>query len=238
MPVFFNENVARGLPANAPFQVGVSDADNGGSPEKNFTLPWYLEPEATYEEYQCWVDYELDSGIVVHPYLPQSAQPYDTLATADVTDIGFAARTDGPNLKSLGNFSDVAQRMANSKYRFCLRGYCVRVGWVPCVPGLKYIGVGGSKVAVVPDDERPQRVKGPVIIGNNMGIPAYFLGWRLWYTVLTPPKGDVRAPTNLAQRIGQTKPPTAIQVPVSLPDGNASRSEPPQVRDLQNPLLK
>ncbi len=231
MPVFRNENAVLGLSPTLPYQVGVSDADNGTVPELNQSLPWYISPDLTYEVYECWVEYELDSGIVTHQTLPQSDQNPDTLAGGFVDDPELASRVGGPNLKSAGKFSYFTQRMASSRYRFCLRGYCKRVGWVPTVPGLRYIGVPGNYVPAVPDDREPQRVVGPIVVGNNSGIPVYMMAWKLWYTVATPPRLAPPAPTNFAEQIGQVVPPAGIAMPVSGSDFNAVRAAPPQARN-------
>jgi hypothetical protein len=234
MPVFLNENRVLGLSATSPYQVGVSDPDNGQVPELQLGLPYYIDPDLSYEIYQCWPEYELDSGIVTHQTLPQSHQPADTLGGGFVDDPGFSKIAGGVNLKSAGNFSYFTQRMASSCYRVCLRGYCRRVGLVPVVPVLRYVGTPGNYVPAIPDDREPQRVVGPLVVGNNSGIPVYMMAWKSWYTVAVPPKVAPPAPTNLSEAMGQVPPPAQAAAPVSGPDQFAQRAAPPQLNPFGN----
>lgn len=222
-----DENVAAGLSPTAKFQVGISNVDTAGiDVEKNWYLPYIVDPELSWLEYSCRIEAILDAGIVLHKILPQSDDPIDTLANGWVDDAAFAKIRDTENLKSKGDYEDFIQRMASSNYRFRVHGYGVRACYPVPVPGLRTV----AGIEAVPD--KRQWSRGNEIIANGGGIPIYFNRWELWYMLATPPKKNQPAPRNLAQQIGsdETLPP-GIAVPLSQPDYNAQTSGP-----LQNPV--
>lgn len=228
--LILSENIAQGN-NQSTFIIGKSDYDNlGNAPENGVLLPWLINPAVSWLDYQCWVVSKLDAGIAIHRVLPQQAQKIDQLASGEVFDPAFPNIKDGgPNLQSFGSFTDIKQRMANSRYRFCLTGFAERAGYSIPFPSLKSV----AGVPVVPDDKDPQTTVGPYIAHNNSGIPIYYAGWRFWYTVLTPPQTTLAAPPNLAEFATQTATlPQGIQAPVSVPDQFAVQALP----QLLNPI--
>jgi hypothetical protein len=225
--VFLNENVAQNVGnATSAFQVGVTDVDTGAQPEIGLGAPWLFDPEVSFMDRYDWIEVELDSGIVVHRPLPQSAQDFDTLGQGDIYNKDFAGQTDtnGPNFKSNGTYTNLVQRMAASRYRFCLKGWCLRAGYQPCIPTLLEI----AGVPAIPDDDPPQKVVGPIIVGNNSGIPIYYAAWALWYTTAVPPVQVQLPPPSLAQHIAaDDELPDRIQIPVSTRDQNSTQNKPP-----------
>ncbi len=223
MAVFVNENVADGLAPKARFQAGISDADSFGQPEKGVQFPWPVNKQFTYINSQCWVENYLDSGIVVHRPLPQNPYEADQLGTVNAYDKDFTKSADGVNLNSNGRFYGVVQRMADSRYRFCLRGWSLRVGYLPTFPVLKF--VGGQQV--VTDDQIPQKVVGPIIVSNNSGIPVYFASWAFWYTLADAPSGTLDPVPNVSEHISASDPlPNGIQLPMTHPDQQARATQP------------
>ncbi len=221
---FLNENVAAGLAANAGFQVGVSDKDLAQHPERGVLLPWLFDPAVSWLDMVPELICYLDSGMVVHWPLPQYDTPADSLGVQDVFARKFGYRTDGVNLESASRDQGVVQRMAVSKYRFCLRGWARRVGYQIPIP--KLVTVGGSPA--IPDDEQPQRAAN-VILGNWCGIPIWFARWELWYTVAVPPTAAQDPPPNLAQHMSaETGLVKGAQSPVSVPDSTSVKTAPPQ----------
>lgn len=231
--LFLDENIAQGYPSSGrlgpnDWQVGISDVDTGEVVEAGLKLPWCIDKEFSYLDYQCWIECELDSGIVVHRIVPQSVQGFDSLGSEDLSDTGIelANSAKGVNLTSQGNYTNIVQRMANSVYRFCLKGFGRRAGYQIPIPRL--VSIGG--VPAIPDDEKPQRASNR-IVANNFGIPIYMAVWELWYTTAVPPIKAQAPPPNLAQHIGaisEADLPTGLQVPISLKDANAVPAAPPQ----------
>ena len=228
---FKPERVAQKVRGN--YEPGISHTDNFRTPliGTQFSV---LDPEISWLDYQCWVECELDSGIVVHRPLPQrplrqrSGNPpvpdADSLGGVDVDNNGLhIGSTRSVNLKSKDDFQDVPQRMATSRYRFCLKGFAWRVGHLIPIPKLESV----AGVMAVPDDEKPQKAVCR-LVGGNSGVPLYFAMWELWYTVVRPPKKPQTPPANLAQHIRADAPlPNGIQVPIAGPDDNATRDTPP-----------
>jgi hypothetical protein len=216
------ENLAQGINSQS-FQAGINDVDSGSSPERGLLLPWVINPAISWLNHQCWIESELDAGAAIHRVLPQSTQIYDSLGGNDINSPNFATFKSGVNLLSKGSFTDISQRMANSRYRFCLKGWAIRAGYLIPIP--KMVSVAG--VPAIPDDSTPQRVIGPRLVTNNYGIPIYYAAWALWYTVIAPPKTAMVPPANLAEHITATESvPAGIQVPISQPDQNAMTTGP------------
>lgn len=222
--VFQNENLAAGLPQRSTYQVGVSDVDDGTRMEQGITLPWPSESKASYVYYDCWIECELDSGIVVHRQLPQYSTAADSLGVADMFNTGLETITkQGVNTISAGRFTDTTQRMAHSIYRFCLRGIALRIGYQVPIP--KLLTVGG--VTAIPDDEIKQKAYNK-IVGNYSGVPMWKAEWSQWYTVAAPPITQQLPPPNLAEHIRASDTlPAALQAPWSEPDDDAVPSAPP-----------
>jgi hypothetical protein len=213
---FQDENKAQGI-TGSQVQAGISNADDGRIIEKGITLPWLFNPRYSWMAYQCWIECHLDSGMVLHKPLPQSNPEPDTLASGFVSplDNDFESNVAGVNLKSTGNYTDVVQRMANSDYRFVLKGYGMRAGYQIPIPGLK--SVGG--VDAVPDERQFGQ---NTIVGNCSGIPIWYAEWDLWYFVNLPPTKAQVPPPNVALHIaGDQQLSPTIQAPYSQPDGNA-----------------
>ena len=208
------ENQAQGV-TGSTFQAGVNDLDNNQLIETGITLPWNTDPKTSWVYYELGLGCQLDSGIVLHKALPQSAQPIDTLASGNVMDPAFAAIVNGPNQVSGGSYTDVVQRMATSDYRFFLKGKALRVGYqIPC-PGLKTI----CGITAYPDQKQYYY---PYLVGNYGGVPLWYAEWELWYFLAGPPKTQQVPPPNIAQQItGSQVVPKAIQVPWSQSDQNA-----------------
>lgn len=214
-----DENEAQGVAggASARFQAGVNNVDNGLFFEQGITLPWAVNPEISWLEYNCWIETYLDAGMALHKPLPRKNPDPDTLGSFDVDDpAAMIASTLGVNLHSGGGYADVIQRCASSTYTFVLKGWAFRAGYKIPVPRL--VTVAG--VAAVPAERQWSR--GNMVIANMSGIPLYANAWELWYYVASPPDGDETVPANLAQHIrGDAVPPAAIVVPYSQPDTNA-----------------
>lgn len=208
MAMFLSENVAQGIGGgdSASFQVGVSDFDNGGtSPEAGLTIPYTIDPEYTFLAYSAWLECYADSGIVVHRPLPQNKYPFDTLGNSDLNlKSGLDSIIgNGPNLSSQGNWTDVVQRMANTVVKICLKGYAYRVAYQPVFPFLVSVTSPPlPPLKAIPDDSIPQHTIGPVVIGNNSGVPVYYAAWAFWYTVTglpnAPSQGRITPPPNYA----------------------------------------
>jgi hypothetical protein len=230
MGLFLPENVAQGV-ISANFEAGIDDVDNINVPEADVESPWLIDKDVSWLDGEWWTETTLDSGMVVHKLLPQSAQNADTLSSGDIDASGFSIKTDGINFKSAGNFTDIVQRMATSTYRICLKGWARRAGYQVPIPGLRTRG----GVLLVPDDDLPQKVVGPCIIANNYGIPVWYARWELWYTLATPPVKAQIPPPNFAQHISATTDLLkGIQVPITAPDAQSVRSGP----DLTNPIRR
>ena len=218
---FINENIAKGLPKNAPFQAGRSDVDPGQILEKGLTLPWVINPRYSFEAYVMWLECYLDAGLVVHKSLPQVAQPFDTLASGQATDTNLDNNILGVNLISQGSFTDTLQRMATSEYQFVLKGYATRAGYQIPVPGLKTI----AGIPAYPG--KLQWSLGNPIVANYSGIPIFHNRWELWYVVTVPPKKAQLPLSNLGQHItASVVLPQGMQVPYSETDQNAVASAP------------
>jgi hypothetical protein len=224
MSIFQDENTLRGLSKTSPFQVGISDTDPGTAFEAGFLLPWVTDPSASLLGYQNELQCYLDSGIVLHKSLPQSAQPIDTLASSFLTDAKLDTNIKGVNLISLGQFTDSIQRMATSSFRFVIKGWGQRAGYQVPVPGIKTV----AGVPAYPD--QLQWSRGNVVIGNYSGVPIFFNQWELWYFVTIPPKTQQVPPPNLAQHIrADAQLPKGMQAPYSLPDQQAQTISLPRV---------
>ncbi len=202
--------------------TGVANEDQPKfQPEQQIHLPWIDKKEATFLEYQCWVEVRLDAGMALHKPLPQrttsGAIPPDTLASATLSplDTKLDERITGINTQSFGGYEDIIQKMATSDYLFMLRGYSVRAGYQTPVPGL--VSIAG--VPAIPAERQFAR---SVIIANFCGIPIFLTNWDLWYYVALPPKSDVLPPPNLAMHISaDQKLPKKLTVPISPPDSNS-----------------
>jgi hypothetical protein len=230
--IFQNENKVHGLQPNAAYQVGISDLDTlGNAPESGVNAGWLIDPDVSWLEYECWIECRLDSGVVTHRQLPQSVQSYDTLGQITVDDPLMAVNKNGINLKSKGKFTGLVQRMANSVYRFNLKGRALRMGYQIPIPSLKSV----AGVPAIPDDEDPQKAF-CMLWGNYSGVPVYLAQWSLWYTVSVPPTKPQDPPADLADHIAATDQlPQGIQVPVTVPDSQAVRAAPSNLQ-LQNPI--
>lgn len=211
---FQDENKAQG--ATGRTEVGKSNVDSGQLAELGVQLPWVKDPEYSYLVYDCWVECVLDPGIALHRPLPQSPSPIDTLASADVAVIASSLdTTHGVNHASQGRFTDIAQRMANSEYRFILHGFALRAGYKVPIPGLKSV----AGVPAIPD--YPQRAYNK-IVDNCSGIPLFLAEWELHYFVLLPPTSEQLPPPNIADHIRpDVKLPEGMNVPLSQVDQNA-----------------
>lgn len=224
---FQDANKESGIPADAPFRVGVSNVDQAGAVEKGFTLPWASDPLASWVYYDCSIRVVLDSGIVVHTPLPQSDPDSDTLASAVLTDPAMDTIVDlGVNLRSRDTYRDIKQRMAHSRYWFNLVGQALRIGYQIPIPSIR--SVGG--VPVVPHDSNPQRAHNRPVPGANFGgVVLWHAQWSLWYTTLVPPTTSTIPVADPSAHVPDFVPPADIQAPYSLGDENAQQAKPPGI---------
>lgn len=227
-PILTDENVAVGLPQTSPYKAGISNVDPGLAIEEGFKLPGITgQANGTFVMYQCWIENLLDAGIAIHRTLPQGEYAPDQLGTTFVDDPKADMATKGINIVSGGRFTHVAQRMADSVYRFALRGYGVRYGYQVPIPKLRTVG----GVEAIPD-ERQWCYNRPV--GAWGGIPIWQAEWDLHYVVIVPPTRQQVPPPNLADHIrGDAELPTQVQVPYSQPDSNSQPSAPGLPRQLR-----
>lgn len=246
--LFIDQNVTDKV-TSSQFLSGVNNIDPGNVIEQGFLLPYVFDPTASWMDWRCGFEIELDPGVVVHKILPQSQQAIDTLASQGfvVENIPtvqagtptspplkqagfgngqpFAATVAQANTVSAGDFADIAQRMSTSIYTFLMRGWAIRAGYKIPVPGLKYV----CGVPAVPI--KPQWVNDSEIVANYSGVPIYFAQWKLAYTVTVPPKKAQTPPPNIAEHITATQTlPSGMQAPYSQPDSLALQSgyQPPQ----------
>lgn len=161
----------------------VTNQDDANShPEDNITLPWCVSPDATYLDYRCHVEIQLDPGTVLHKPLPQQAWPVDTLGSISIAAPEFFSAVNGVNMNSASGAEDVIQRMASSTYVFVLRGWGMRAGYQIPIPSLLKIGTADA----VPTNPQTATQE---IVGNLMGgIPVWYAVWELYYLVATAPK--------------------------------------------------
>lgn len=225
---FLDENRANGLPegTGGAVQAGVTDSDDGRFVEKDFTLPYATDPAVTYLLWECWPVTELDPGTALHKPLPQSARAADTLASGFVDDpAGLSNSTQGTNLDSQGNYTDVVQNMATSEYRFGIVGRAMRLGLPPTIPGVRFVrGKNQTRIPATPT--WPQRVWGPRVVMNTGGVPVFYSTWELWYIVALPPAGQVTAPPDLAAHIrGDQQLPKDVLPPAGTPDQNSRKQK-------------
>lgn len=227
MPVPFwkDENLVQGVPGGS-FQAGISNVDDGSLMEQYFTVPWVINQAASWLDYRCWVECELDSGAALHKPLPQTPRDYDTIAAGFVSDANLDSNKSGVKLQSAyapAGFTDVIQRMATPLYRFVLKGYGLRAGYKVPVPGLKTV----AGVPVTPAERQWSR--GNVMVGSVGYIPLWWNQWELWYFVALPPQGEEIPPDNLSEHLSSSvQVPEAIQVPYSPADSAAAAGGGPQ----------
>ncbi len=226
---FLDNNVAAGLRANAPFQVGVSDVDPNTTIEQGIEIPWSSDPAGSYVYYDCAVGVMLDSGIVVHNRLPQVNRTVDTLASVALDDPNLDQLTGfGVNLRCNDQYQDIVQRMGHARYWFRIWGQALRVGYQIPIPGIKLIG----GVPAVPYDKNPQWAYNSIAPGGNYsGVILWRAQWSLWYTTALPPYSQsIPAADPSAHITGTAKPPTGMQSPYSQADDEAVVNAPPVVQ--------
>lgn len=222
---FLDNNVASGLPANSPFQVGRSDVDAGKVIEKGVLIPAPVDPAGSYVYYDCTVGVMLDSGIVVHNRLPQVNNGFDTLAMGVLDDPNLDQLTgNGVNLRCQDQYQDIVQRMGHARYWFRLWGQALRVGYQVPIPGIKSIG----GVPAIPYDKNPQWGYNSIAPGGNYGgVILWRAQWSLWYTTAVPPVNQTIPQADLSAHIAATTPPPAgIQAPYSQADDDAVNQAP------------
>lgn len=217
---FLNNNLAAGIPVNAPIQVGVSDTDSGTVNEQGITIPWPTSPVGSWVYYDCTISAMLDSGIVVHSRLPQVNNSADTLASCFFDQPKLENQVGGVNLNCQDQYRDIVQRMGHARYWFRIWGQALRVGQRIPIPGIKTIG--GQPA--VPYDQNPQWAFNRIVPrGNYGGIPLWMARWSLWYTIATPPTNKPIPSKDPSAGITDTTAiPSGVQVPISQPDTNAT----------------
>jgi len=229
---FLDNNVASGLPANAAFQVGITDVDPNTTIEDNISIPWSSDPSGSYVYYECSVGSMLDSGIVVHNRLPQVNNLPDSLSAVALDDPNLDTYTNiGVNLKCMDQYTDIVQRMGHARYWFRIWGQALRVGYQVPIPGIKMIG----GVPAIPYDRNPQWAYNCIAPGANYsGVILWYAQWSLWYTTAVPPTSNtIPAADPSAHISGVVPPPTGMQAPYSQADDNAEKTQP---RILTNPV--
>ena len=214
---FKPENAAQNVTGKA--QVGVNDVDANVVLERAVQTPWTLNSKFSWLDYRCWIEVHLDPGMALHKPLPQASSRgnlVDSLASGFIDDPAFDGNIKGVNTTSVGTWTDMAQRMATSEYRFVLKGYAMRAGYQIPVPGLKTV----AGVPAIPDN--PQWSSGNILVANMSGIPLWTCRWELWYFVVSPPQKQQLPPPNIADHIAaDVVLPKTVQVPWSQPDANA-----------------
>lgn len=203
------------LPFSSDFSGQVLPDDEPIFPEDQITLPWAIDPAASWISYSCWVEVHLDAGMVLHKPLPQFDPDADTLASLAIDDPHLDSETGGVNITARASAQDYIQRMATSTYRFILHGGGVRVGYQIPIPGLMSV----SGVEPVPGEI--QRAYN-VIVGNLAGIPLWRAAWELHYIVPNMPSPGLNAegpvPFNPALHIRpDAKLPQDIRLPRTVP---------------------
>ncbi len=219
-----DENKAQGIAGTGNAQAGVSDVDDGSFPESSTSFPWLIDPATSWLDYRCGVEVSLDAGMVLHKPLPQSQGTIDTIASSpDVMAAAHAQSVTGVNTISANSYTDIAQRMATSTYRFALKGYGLRVGYQVPVPALKAVA------GITPVPDALQWSSGNILVGNYGGIPVYLCEWELHYFVTAPPKAQQLPPPNIAEHIRADDPvPSTVTVPYSQADMNSVSAIPAQ----------
>jgi hypothetical protein len=223
---FQDNNIAAGLPANSPFQVGRNNVDSDQTIENGLNFPWPADPAASYVYFDCAIGSMLDSGIVVHNRLPQVNRLPDTLAQLALDDTTLETFTGpGVNLKCQDQYADIVQRMGHARYWFRIWGQALRVGYQVPIPGIKLIG----GVPAIPYDRNPQWAFNRIAPGGNYGgVILWHAVWSLWYTTAVPPTSQTIPAADPSAHInGQTPlPKDGIQAPYSAADDNAVPSAP------------
>lgn len=202
----------------------MPDGDNPNLfPEDELDLPWAINSQVSWLEYRCWVEVDLDAGMVLHKPLPQSNYPIDTISSVFFTDVGndpdYATSKDGLNVSSASPAVDIIQRMSSSTYFFVLRGWALRAGYQIPIPGLR--SVGG-----VPAVPYGRQWGYNTIISNFSGIPTWFATWEIHYVVPQSPRTNAKAPVppNPALVIKPSATlPLAIALPRAFPDERATQ---------------
>lgn len=224
---FTNENTARGLPVNAPFQAGRTNVDPGTLFESGLTLPVPSQPRASWAYFECTIGCMLDSGIVVHNRLPQVDNTPDTLASTvlglDDPTLDITSAT-GVNLRCRDQYADIVQRMGHARYWFRIWGQALRFYHKIPIPGIHSIG----GVPAIPYDRNPQWAYNRIAPGGNYaGVILWHAVWSLWYTTAQPPRNNaVPAADPSAHIRGDTPQPLHMQAPYSQPDDSSVRVAP------------
>jgi len=251
--LILDENKAAGI-TGSKYLEGVSNVDPGTLIESGFLLPYVTDKKTSWLDYRCALSVELDPGVVLHKILPQSQQDVDTLAsgvfdpppklvrvtqvvpTGGIVNQNVVKLAQGTpfdelvaqaNTTSAGKYTDTVQRMATSRYWFCLKGWAIRAGYRIPIPGLTTV----CGVPAIPDN--PQKVlSDSEIIANYSGVPIYFSQWELWYFINVPPKQAQTPPPNLAEHItADVTLPKGMQAPLTQPDPQAveAATTPPKI---------
>lgn len=208
----------------------VPDSDQKSVfPEDVLSLPWTLDPEFSWMDYNCWVEITLDPGMTFHKPLPQRAWAADDLGTVAIDDPRMDASVQGANINSNCTADDFVQRGATSTYTFVLRGTATRVGYQVPIP--KILQVGGQ--TAYPDTPQWGFNR---LVGNLSGIPVWFAAWQKQYFLPKSPSGSsVQAPVpfNPALKIRpDAQLPETVSIARALQDPRATtqstlRSVPP-----------
>jgi len=204
-------------PPNSQYGGAVTNQADPQTTNIVFDLPWCIDPESSWLDYQCGIAIMLDPGSVLHKPLPQSDPAWDTLGTLNITDPNFGGSTLGINLNSNSHAVDIIQRMASSTYRFVLHGWGIRVGYRIPIPNLVKIG----NVAAVPTDPHfGDNIETGSVLG---GIPVWHAQWELHYIVAESPTitqaSEIPTVPNPAAHVGPNRQlPNKIQAPQGVPD--------------------
>lgn len=204
-------------------------------PELGVTFPWFIEPELSWLSYACWIETELDNGIVTHMPLPNHNDDPETLGIHYIDSKKYPAETEkSVNGQSDAKWKQRQQRMANAYYRFNLKGRATRIGYQIPIPKLKMVA-GREAVPLSPPLCPGQKAR-CILLENYNGVPLYYADWSLWYTILEPPKEPIKPPDNLAQhiKVDDALPKNGVQVPVTPTLQTPIARTPP----LQTPIAR
>lgn len=138
------------------------------------------DPDVSWIDYRCWVEYDEDQPMSVHKPLPPPGGFTITSTTSGRDEID--QKYDGQERPSAGVMydkkrRDVIQIRGNPSSRATLIGYATRIAYEIVPP--KLVKIEGVPVKPVQDGKQFRQV----VIGESEGWPIYAATWRIQYTV-------------------------------------------------------